>query len=341
MSEAEIMEPEMPITPANGIVKAEPAAIRPTTPRAIIMAEALKEDTEQRALLQMYVKQHMKQGVDFGVIPGTEKPTLLKPGAEKLTDLFRCTPEFELTERVENWDAGLFNYEFKCKITARDSGQVLAVGVGSANSRESRYRWRNAGRKCPHCGKEAICKSKFAPRDNPSAPPGFYCFSKKGGCGAEFAHDDESITGQEQGKVENDDVFTLVNTILKMAKKRALVDGAIALARCSDIFTQDVEDFADGMEAPSEEPQAHARRSAPRSSTAARQAPPENRTAQIARAAKVKAVIEKAKAQGLDAEKFGAIILKALGHSKPNGQWTDEDIEAVEQGILAATDIPF
>jgi hypothetical protein len=27
-----------------------------------------------------------------------------------------------------------------------------------------------------------------------------------------------------------------------MAKKRALVDGAIALARVSDLFTQDVED---------------------------------------------------------------------------------------------------
>jgi hypothetical protein len=37
----------------------------------------------------------------------------------------------------------------------------------------------------------------------------------------------------------------MVNTILKMAKKRALVDGAIALARCSDIFTQDIEDIVD------------------------------------------------------------------------------------------------
>jgi hypothetical protein len=31
----------------------------------------------------------MREGVDYGVIPGTGKPTLLKPGAEKLGVLFQ------------------------------------------------------------------------------------------------------------------------------------------------------------------------------------------------------------------------------------------------------------
>lgn len=244
-----------PTTETEAIVPVLPPApkalAKPTTPRAIVMAEALKEDTEQRALLQAYVQQHMKVGTDYGVIPGTAKPTLLKPGAEKLTDLFRCTPTFDLIEKLEDWEAGLFHYTFRVRITSRDAGTVLAEGFGSANSREGRYRWRNANRKCPNCGHEAIIKGKE------EYGGGWVCFAKKGGCGAKWPDGAAEIEGQEAGKVENDDIYTLVNTILKMAKKRALVDGAIALARCSDIFTQDVEDFAEeGVQAPAPRPAA-------------------------------------------------------------------------------------
>lgn len=237
------VDTETAIVPA--LLPAPKALARPTTPRAIVMAEALKEDTEQRALLQEYVQRHMRKDVDFGIIPGTAKPTLLKPGAEKLTDLFRCTPTFDLIEKLEDWEAGLFHYTFRVRITSRDAGTVLAEGFGSANSREGRYRWRNANRKCPQCGKETIIKGKE------EYGGGWVCFAKKGGCGAKWGDGAPEIEGQEAGKVENDDIYTLVNTILKMAKKRALVDGAIALARCSDIFTQDVEDFAEeGVQSP-------------------------------------------------------------------------------------------
>ena len=37
--------------------------------------------------------------------------------------------------------------------------------------------------------------------------------------------------------------YTLVNTILKMAKKRALVDATLSAGRLSNIFTQDIEDM--------------------------------------------------------------------------------------------------
>lgn len=233
------------------------ALVKPTTERAIVMAKSLQEDTEQRALIAQYVAHHMKDGVDYGTIPGTDKPTLLKPGAEKLTDLFRCTSQFDILNKIEDWDRGLFHYEFRVRICSREHGTVLAEGYGSANSKEGRYRWRNAGRKCPNCGKETIIKGKA------EYGGGWLCFPKRGGCGAKWKEGDQVIAGQALGKVENDDIFTLVNTILKMAKKRALVDGAIALARCSDIFTQDVEDLidqghGDQEQAPRQERKTHA-----------------------------------------------------------------------------------
>ena len=43
-------------------------------------------------------------------------------------------------------------------------------------------------------------------------------------------------------KYKSQDAYSLVNTILKMAKKRAFVDAVLSATRSSDIFTQDVED---------------------------------------------------------------------------------------------------
>jgi hypothetical protein len=44
----------------------------------------------------------MVKDQDFGEIPGTSKPTLLKPGAEKLCNFFGLEPEF--TPIVEDLD---------------------------------------------------------------------------------------------------------------------------------------------------------------------------------------------------------------------------------------------
>jgi hypothetical protein len=211
----------------------------PMSRRALLSKEQLKEEAEQRRLLGEYVRQEMKEGTDFGKIPNTEKPTLLKPGAEKLVALFHCSPEFILVDSQceANFDKGFFKYTFRCIIRG-PGGAVLAEGYGSANSREARYRWRTANRKCPACGKEAIIQGKA------EYGGGWVCFKKKDGCGAKFATGAPAIESQPVGRMENPDIADLDNTILKMAKKRAHVDGAIALARCSDMFTQDVEDFA-------------------------------------------------------------------------------------------------
>jgi hypothetical protein len=44
-------------------------------------------------------------------------------------------------------------------------------------------------------------------------------------------------------KMENPDIADTYNTVLKMAKKRAYIDGILSATAASDIFTQDIEDF--------------------------------------------------------------------------------------------------
>ncbi len=224
----------------------------------------LQAAKEQAQVLGEFVRDVMTEGIDYGTIPGTAKRdkagneipnrTLLKPGAEKLMSLFRCYPRFKITERKEDPTRGLYAYEFRCSVISPANGEkrIVAEGFGSASSLESKYRWRQADRKCPTCGKPTIIKGKE------EYGGGWICFAKKGGCGGKFKAGDKAIEGQQVGRIENPDAADIANTVLKMAKKRALVDATLALARCSDLFGQDLEDLADNGALPQarEEPKA-------------------------------------------------------------------------------------
>ena len=148
---------------------------------------AIQATMNKISQFQAVVKGTLKEGHDYGVIPGTgDKPTLKKPGAEKILMLMGLTSEYEIIERVQDYDAGFFAFTVRCKLS--HNGMLITEGVGHANTKERRY------------------------------------------------------TSVKKGK-EPQDPYTLANTVLKMAKKRAQVDAALTVASLSDIFTQDIEDM--------------------------------------------------------------------------------------------------
>lgn len=175
------------------------------------------------------------EGVDFGVIPGTDKPTLYKPGAEKSIRAFGYCPVFETVNKVERWDdeSPLFHYEIRCRLIRVEDGKEIATGIGSCNSKESKYRWRwMFDNQVQALGLDLATLVK------------------------------KTITSHKnhktyiQYRVPNDDVFSLVNTIEKMACKRALVAAVLIGTNASEFFTQDIEDlrdFGDVVEAEFEE----------------------------------------------------------------------------------------
>lgn len=145
-------------------------------------AVSLEEAARRIALLKQFVREHMVEGEDYGVIPGASpKPTLFKPGAEKLNAIFGLAPIVEVTSRAEDWDAGFAAYEIKVILINKRTGAVEAEGIGNCNSRERRYK--------------------------------------------------------------NQDAANIANTLLKMAKKRALIDATLSATRASGMFTQDLEDM--------------------------------------------------------------------------------------------------
>ncbi|WP_174520718.1 hypothetical protein [Alicyclobacillus shizuokensis] len=144
------------------------------------------ETMNKIAQFQTVVQKTLKAKHDYGVIPGTEKPTLLKPGAEKILMLMGLSSSYEVVDKVQDYDGGFFAFTVRCLLSR--NGLLITEGVGHANTREKRYTSHKEGK----------------------SPP---------------------------------DPYTLANTVLKMAKKRALVDAALTVASLSDIFTQDLEDI--------------------------------------------------------------------------------------------------
>jgi hypothetical protein len=192
----------------------------------------------------------MVPAVDYGSIPGTGgKPTLLKPGAEKLCVLFQFAPAYR-TEKTYHPD-GHLTVECVCTIHHAPTGGRLGEAAAMCTTRESKYAYRGGARVCPECGKPAIKKSKFPPRDDPNGQPGFYCYGKVGGCGVNFAADDERVTSQPEGRVPNPDLADAYNTVLRIAEKRALVAAVRLVTGASAIFDEEQGEHDD---APAESP---------------------------------------------------------------------------------------
>src|ERR1041385_1307682 len=126
-------------------------------------------------------KRVMKQDVHYGVIPGTDKPALLKPGAEILCMVFQLAPDFLQDERREG---DHLEVVVTCKLYS-PSGALVGSGIGSCSTKESKYAYRKGQRLCPKCGKEAIIKGKE------QFGGGWLCWKNKGGCGAKFADADK------------------------------------------------------------------------------------------------------------------------------------------------------
>lgn len=198
----------------------------------------VKETVEGLNELRALVRSAMKQGHDFGVIPGTGgKPTLFLPGAQKVALYFNAAPTYTVIDK--ELSDGHVEYRVTAQLVHRGSGHVIGEGLGLCSTMESKYRFRKAERVCPECGKSAIIKGKQ------EYGGGWLCFKKKGGCGAKFPDNAPAITEQADGQTENANIHDTRNTVLKIAKKRAVVDAAMSLGCMAELFTQDIGDIED------------------------------------------------------------------------------------------------
>lgn len=166
-------------------------------------------------LIQEVMGAVMKENVHYGKIPGTDKPTLYKSGAEVLAATFHIAPKYRV-EELSNPD--VVRYRVVCIGVHQGTGIELAEGLGECSSNEEKYKWRKAS-----SNKEFDTTPLERRRVK-------YGYSKKSGGEFEI----------RQVRTEPADV---ANTILKMAAKRAQVAMTLNSVAASDIFTQDIEDL--------------------------------------------------------------------------------------------------
>ena len=106
-----------------------------------------------------FVAAALVEGRDFGIIPGTDRKTMLKPGAERTALGFGCTygepviierevdhdrrVEWSKSKNGEVYDSGvsfgLYRYVVKVPVIHAATGRVVGIGVGSCSTMESRY----------------------------------------------------------------------------------------------------------------------------------------------------------------------------------------------------------
>lgn len=182
IADAEPSVPAVQVTEGNTAVVAAPVTAttaQPVLDVVPVFSISIEEAKARVAMLQQFVRDMMTAGVDYGVIPGCPKPTLTKSGAEKLCLVYGFSKQIEVTNRLEDWDKGLFHYEVKVTLINKRTGLIEAEGIGCCNSREKKY--------------------------------------------------------------AKQDPYTISNTIIKIAKKRALVDSTLSATKSSWLFTQDLE----------------------------------------------------------------------------------------------------
>ena len=151
-----------------------------------ISIQQVQATMQKISQFQKVIQSTLRPNHDYGIVPGSQKPTLLKPGAEKILMMMGLRSEFEIVDSTRDFEKGFFQYQVRCKLYK--GNMLITEGLGACNTKERKY--------------------------------------------------------------IKQDPYTLDNTVLKMAKKRALVDATLLVASLSDIFTQDLEDMdLDGQQA--------------------------------------------------------------------------------------------
>jgi hypothetical protein len=222
----DLMVPENVQLPIVGERSGAAGTLVPLKPMALEVYEGLRQRIETffGAHMREVDPQQADAGGDYGVLPGTKTRALWQPGALKVMGFFGLIERPVCTSAVENWETPLFHYDWRVDLLA-PSGAIVASGIGSANSKETKWRWRYADRVCPECQTAAIIKGKA------EFGGGWICWKSRGGCGAKFPETDARIKEQQIGRQENDAIYDQVNTIKKMGRKRARVEAVATFLR--------------------------------------------------------------------------------------------------------------
>lgn len=214
-----LIEPEVTAVHAPGTDLSR--YVQPAAPEEY-RARFVMEPAEAAALdkqLRECMRAVLQENVDYGLIPGMgNKPSLFKPGAEKLVQWFGFGFENVRDEIERDSDGARVGVTYRCTVYKQlTDGRKVTVATceGYAGYDEDKF-YTSAERARAKAEENEL---KWARKDKREPNP------KKWENAAEYR--------------------APWNSVLKMAQKRALVGAAIDATAAAGLFTQDIEDMRD------------------------------------------------------------------------------------------------
>ncbi|TWH48510.1 hypothetical protein [Sporomusa sp. KB1] len=277
------------------------------------MQRNLIEMKSKIGAVQQFVKEVMVEGLDYGVIPYTENRTLFQPGADKLNALYGFARYITAKEESKDFKSGHYDVTVRIQLRHRDTGLVVGEGEGFCATYESKYRYRWVFESDLPKGidKDSVLSKNFK--------------SKRSG--KEYL----------KYRLENQDLFDVWNTVLKMAIKRAYVSATLAATGLSGIFQMDEDEFeawVEGQEASGKE-KLDKQRSAPQSTDEKATFEPPSGDANKISQSQYGKIMGDAKRKGVDEDSIKSIILYVK--KKPINELSKAEASAVIK-FIADTD---
>lgn len=161
----------------------------------LVTRQSLTAVKTRIGLLQEFFSNQLTRGLDYGWVPGSDKPSLFQPGAQKLAQLFGLVAQKVPTHKEIDHEKNYAMFSYRADIFYGKEARLVAQCEGSCNSKEKKYATR------------AVYEKK----------------TKK------FL------------RTEDTPICDVMNTLQKMAQKRAYVGGILEATGGSYLFTQDID----------------------------------------------------------------------------------------------------
>lgn len=129
-----------PQAPAPVPIPVAPVAEqKPTRKAPVRNSRAKAKSGAPLSDIEAIIAEHLRAGIDYTTLPKCgNKPVLLKGGAEHLASIFGFRTKSEIVHREFLPDTKFLMYEVSTTVY-NSEGDIIAVGLGSANTLETRY----------------------------------------------------------------------------------------------------------------------------------------------------------------------------------------------------------
>ena len=92
----------------------------------------------QKQALKQFIKTNLREGLDYGQIPGVKNNVLFKPGATKIINFLKLRPQVQLLHTVFDPEKNAISYTVKVTLVNQD-GEAVTEALAAANSLETKF----------------------------------------------------------------------------------------------------------------------------------------------------------------------------------------------------------